>query len=161
MTAAEYARNLEEKLVGEFKEKFEKKLGYYPIVITKRQIEDKNILPCIGLKELSDVFTPYLPIKFSHKKVLKLESKHRDRSIVDLRNIFCFLAKSMGYTLTNIGAYLNRDHTTIIHCINNFKALVEVDSAFKEKYNIILHNIKENYNGTPALDNVVEAQYQS
>lgn len=159
MNLEEYAYVLEEKLIREFKEKFESKIGYFPIVITQRTIDSSNIIPIIPLEKLSEVFDSYMPFRYKGTKRLNLQSRVRDRALVDLRRTFCYIARNMGYTYTSIAHFLKKDHTTIIYNVASFKSLYEIDVAFKQRHDTILNTIKTTYNGTPALDNVIETQH--
>lgn len=140
-----YAARLENKLITEFKEKFFDKLGYEPIVITKMNSEgSKDMLPRLSLEELEACFDPFLPERFGQP--LRLDAKSRKRELVELRNIFCALARMMRYTFADIGRYLGgRDHSTAIHNVNTFHSLVTHDEMFQEKYKRILNHIKYLY----------------
>lgn len=155
-----YAAHLENKLIKEFKQKFYEKLGYVPVVMTrvKGESEDEQ-LPILTLEELESCFESLLPKRFG--TTLRLGSKNRKRELVELRNIFCALARMMGYTFTDIGKHLGgRDHTTAIHNVNTFKDLIKVDQPFQSKYNKILTYIKLNYE-SPDLGEFDQTQLES
>lgn len=144
-----YAANLEKKLILQFKELFYSKLGYYPIVITQVE-EDPTRLPRIPLEQLKEFFTPYLPYlrlggykaqKFSTRK-LSLDTFNRQRPIVELRCMYCYMARSMGYSLSEIARSINRDHTTVIHNISTFKNLMETIDYFPVEYTKIFKDIR-------------------
>lgn len=69
---------------------------------------------------------------------LKSESRYRD--LVTVRQIYCFVAKSMtNHTLREIGALIgDRDHTTIISSIRKVKRFIGTKDAtfmdFWDKY---------------------------
>lgn len=51
-------------------------------------------------------------------------AKHdRSRGAVTIRNKFCVDAYINGYGASQIGRYLKRDHTTILHCIHKIKRI--------------------------------------
>ena len=117
-----YARQLEKKLIDDFKAQFFKKMGYYPLVITKVSTDNDDYLPIISLKDLEEVFYPFLPLKLDVK--VTLGSNRRYREVVELRNIFCAIARMMKYSTTYIGEYLgHRDHTTVLPNTNTFNEL--------------------------------------
>jgi len=156
MTTYDYKQKMEEQLVKKFSEDFYEKIGYYPTVITN----NKETLVTISLNDLEDYFTPFLP--FIHGKRLNLVAFNRARSLVELRNIFCMIAKKMGYTLKEIGQYLNkRDHTTVIHNINTFNALHATDDRFKNIYLTILNNIKNNNNESSIMEHTDQMEDKS
>lgn len=151
MTTKEYIEKTEKELIEKFLENFYKKMGYYPTIITKKDLEEK-LLNLLSLEELEKYFDPYLPNVYG--KILKLSTKARYREIVELRQMFCFIARSMGFSLKTIGQFLgNRDHTTVIHNIRTFHNIIETDDIYKEKYNRISKKIKQdgNYINTSAM----------
>jgi hypothetical protein len=159
MTPEQYKKQLEQKLIKEFLEKFYSKVGYFPVVITdKGSNKDGTII--LTLNELEKYFDPYLDTIKGQR--LKLSSKNRARSLVELRNIFCHIAKSMGYSLKFIGKYIGgRDHTTVIHNIRTCVNLCQTDDNFRNKYQTIIYNIKKDYDESSAMDNTNQTQSES
>lgn len=144
MDSKSYALQLEKKLIEQFRENFYQKIGYYPMVVTQVQVDSTYSLPIMNLQTLQDMFESFLPIRYERK--LTLKSKCRYRELVELRNIYCFLARTMGYSLASVGESLgNRDHTTVIHNVSCFKNLMETDDTFRQKYLRILTYIKQQY----------------
>ena len=47
--------------------------------------------------------------------------KNRERDTITKRNKFCVQAYIEGYGASEIGRYLKRHHTTILHCIHKIK----------------------------------------
>ena len=158
METNSYASKLEKKLITEFKDYFYDKLGYYPIVLTTRNVQGDTSIPTMSLESLRNMFEPFLPYKF--ERPVPLASRLRERSIVELRCIFCHLARTMKYSLTDIGSFLgNRDHTTVIHNVNAFTDLVQTNEPFRLKYFTILKYIREQHE-PPTMDNVNQVQHQ-
>jgi hypothetical protein len=160
MESIHYAARLERKLVEEFKTVFREKLGYFPIVFTKNDMDAADI-PLMSLEELNSYFEVFLPMKFGEK--LPLQTRFRMREIVELRSIFCFLAKNMRYSLNNIGKHLGgRDHTTVIHGLNMFRDLMETNDSFRQRFLMIHKHIKENTKSqqdeSSALESMPSAQ---
>lgn len=156
MNAYEYQKRMEEKLVKEFLESFYDKIGYYPKVITGEENKSINLLT---LNRLEDYFDPYLPTIRGTK--IRLDSNRRTMHIVELRFIFFHIARSLKYTLKEIGRHLgNRDHTTIIHGLKTFKNLYQTDEKFKELYHIILNSIKKDYESS-ALEHIDKMEIKS
>lgn len=140
MDEASYASILEGKLVLQFKEVFKEKMGYYPIVITNNDSR-KKVLPAVTLKDLKACFEPFLPDY--HGKTLRLESKTRARLIVDLRSMYCYMARSLGYNLGDIGYSLGgQDHTTIMHSLKMFANMMETCESFRTRFQYINEKIK-------------------
>jgi hypothetical protein len=136
-------KKLEEQLINEFIQNFYEKIGYHPLVILQNGKSNDGSIT-LSLNELESYFTSLLPIQFNER--VPLSNKNRMRPIVELRSIFTFIARSMGYTYKDIGIYLGgRDHTTTIHSATVFKNLYETDDTFRNKYFTIINNIKNNY----------------
>ena len=143
MNPTEYKKKVEHDLITEFVNRFYDKVGYYPTVITNHRITDDGIVT-LTLPELEKYFEPYLPTIFNKKSTLG--TKDRSRGIVELRCIFFFIARSMRYGLKHLGTYMGgRDHTTVIHGVNTFRNLYETDPLFRDKYYLIINQIKKDY----------------
>ena len=156
----QYAAKLEKKLIEDFKKMFHQKLGYQPIVFTKME-KDASDIPYLSLEKLDGFFTKFLPIKYG--ETLQLQSSQRMREIVELRSIFCFMAKNMKYSLKNIGFHLGkRDHTTVLHGLKIFRNLLETDEGFRQKYLTIQKYIIEQTNSVDhesfPMDSMLEIQ---
>lgn len=154
-----YAAKLERRLIDEFKEKFEEKLGYTPIVLTKVNADGVDNLPLMSLEQLADYFTPFLPELYGKK--LTLQCKSRKREVVELRHIFCAIARMMRFTCVSVGEFLGgRDHTTVLHNVHVFNNLLETSELFREKYFLIVTHIKESHESS-SLDLFNTLPYQS
>jgi hypothetical protein len=144
---------VETLLIYEFMEKFREQSGYYPTVITRQDIvENREGIKLLSLNELSNYFNEFLPKIYN--KVIRLDSKLRNRHIVELRFMFCYIARSMRFTLTDIGKFLKRDHTTIIHALTTFHNLYQTDEAFRFRYTNIINSIKEKQHESQPLDDI-------
>ena len=147
---------LEKKLISEFKDLFYEKMGYYPIVLTTSKVQGTKLIPLMSLESLRKMFDSFLPTKFN--KVIPLESKLRDRNIVELRSMFCYMARTMRYNLSTIGEFLgSRDHTTVIYNLKIFNDLVETNESFRLKYFTILKYIREQHE-SPVMDHINQTQ---
>jgi hypothetical protein len=158
MNPAEYKKKVEHDLITEFVSKFYEKVGYHPTVITNHRITDDGIIS-LTLPELEKYFEPYLPTIF--KKKVNLGAKDRSRSIVELRCIFFFIARSMRYGLKQLGKYLgDRDHTTVIHGLTTFRNLYDTEPSFRDKYYLIINQIKKDYESS-TLEYPIEMETKS
>lgn len=157
MTTEDYKKKMENELVKAFIENFHEKIGYYPTVITDRNVKT-NGNKVLTLSELETYFDRHLPTMYGKK--VALSAKNRSRPMPELRFIFFFIARSMRYNLIEIGRYLGkRDHTTVIHGINTFRNLYETDERFKSKYYDIINDIKQDYE-SPIMDHLDKAEDQ-
>ena len=53
----------------------------------------------------------------------EVAQKSRKTEVLTLRNRFCVDAYREGYGLSEIGRYLKRDHTTILHSVHRVKTI--------------------------------------
>ena len=149
-----YSKKLQKKLVFEFKRNFYEKIGYYPVVITKESPESDELddegnemIPFMSLNDLFNHFKEFEPIIKGNR--YSLASKRRYKELVKIRHIYCFIAKSMGYTLQNIAYSLTGvdkkplDHTTVINAIRNFSNMYETDPTYRRDYHNIYKRIRE------------------
>lgn len=153
-----YAAHLEKKLIDEFKERFLEKIGYEPVILTRIETNEYSI-PVMSLQQLEEYFEPFLPSQYGKK--LTLFSKSRKRELVELRMMFCYIARSMKYKLTAVGQFMGgRDHTTVMHNIATFQNLMETNELFRFLFLEILKYIKENHEPS-TLDNLNQIQSES
>jgi hypothetical protein len=95
----------------------------------------------MSLEELEMKFTPFLPK--TGTTVQRLKSRRRNQEIVELRHMFSFLAKKMGYSLASIANHLElRDHSTIIHGLKTFRDRYETDLDYRDRYDAINNYVK-------------------
>lgn len=137
MTTHEYESYLHTKLINEFKERFYEKTGRVPIVLIR---EDSSI-PRVSLEELKQIINKFIPVETG---ILDIETKIRKRPVVELRYMYMQIAKFWGHTLASIGLSLGgRDHTTVLHGVEQFHILYAQDENFQMLYNNIIIHIKK------------------
>lgn len=75
----------------------------------------------------------------------QLKSKSRKRDIVEARVIFCVMLKNMDkkITLTKLGSYIMKDHSTVVHYFGLHDKLLETDKAYSKKHNQIVKLVLE------------------
>ena len=159
MKVKEIDIEVEKELITKFLEEFHLKLGYHPTVLSRHysNVEEKPTV--LTLKELRDSFSPFLPIQYGKKH--NLNSKLRIRPLVDLRFIFVYLARKMGYKLYEIGKELNnRDHSTILYNLKAFRNQYETDESFRLLYHKVINHIKNKYE-SPVLDKLNQMECES
>lgn len=64
----------------------------------------------------------------------------RDAEIVRARQIYCYLAKEMGYTFKKIGSIINRDHATVIYACK-VVSNKQFDFKILADYNKVIDNL--------------------
>jgi len=76
-----------------------------------------------------------------------VKSKYRKTELVTIRYIFFYFSKQIfleSYPIVIIARHVNRDHSTLIHGIEDFKTKIEVgDSIVMNYYNIVLKGLKD------------------
>lgn len=85
--------------------------------------------------------------------------KTRKREHVQARNLFSHFAREAGYTLEKIGAFLNKDHATIIHALKSFQNDIDTDVHFQKQHtqlqDILAHTNAEKF--INSSENILEA----
>jgi chromosomal replication initiation ATPase DnaA len=81
-----------------------------------------NVLDGQPAKELEPIENYFLQYYLdSDVDTDTIRSKRRGRRLVRLRRDFAVSARNNGYTFTEIGHAINRDHTTILHYYYHYK----------------------------------------
>jgi chromosomal replication initiation ATPase DnaA len=86
-----------------------------------------------------------------------IKGKNRFRSIVVVRQIFCYIAREhFNYGLVEIADVINKDHTTVIHSYRLIKNLLELkDSLIIDLYEAIMDKIREDRKNNLKLSIVI------
>jgi len=160
MDPKEYEEKVIKKLVDEFQQNFYDKVGFRPVVIINRE-KDKIVQNALSLDNIKKIVDSHIPEKFKNMGC-SLESKHRYREVVILRQIFCYIAKRQGYNLNPIGEKLgNRDHTTVIHSVRTATDLLATDPIFISIYDNIIYDIVKTYGNEFALLHSVKEKWDN
>jgi chromosomal replication initiation ATPase DnaA len=160
MDPKEYEEKVIKKLVDEFQQNFYDKVGFRPVVIINRE-KDKIVQNALSLDNIKKIVDSHIPEKFKNMGC-SLESKHRYREVVILRQIFCYIAKRQGYNLNPIGEKLgNRDHTTVIHSVKTATDLLATDPIFISIYDNIIYDIVKTYGNEFALLHSVKEKWDN
>ena len=61
-----------------------------------------------------------------------LQGQSRIGIVPDLRAIFAWNARKMGFTLKAIGVFLDKDHSSVIDMCRRYEEKMEYDSKFQE-----------------------------
>lgn len=69
-----------------------------------------------------------------------LIKENRKKVYVDGRSKFCVMAREQGYTYTEIGGYLKKDHSTIIHSVNRIQNNLKKHKTNEEAIKPIARN---------------------
>jgi hypothetical protein len=86
--------------------------------------------------------------------VTDIDLNSRDRNSVDGRKAYSKILRDVGLSYLQIGRTLNKNHATIIHYYKSCNHLVEYDSVFKKKFNLVVNDFFEkNKNLKPKSNN--------
>lgn len=108
---------------------------YRNTVATDYVAQVKSISKTDKLESLLSVICDKLGVTVAEAK-----GTIRDAEIVRARQIYCYMAKEMGYTYKKIGSIINRDHATVIYAckvVSNRK----FDFKILNDYNRVIDNI--------------------
>lgn len=108
---------------------------YRNTVATDYVAQVKSISKTDKLESLLSVICDKLGVTVAEAK-----GTIRDAEIVRARQIYCYMAKEIGYTYKKIGAIINRDHATVIYAckvVSNRK----FDYKILNDYNRVIDNI--------------------
>jgi hypothetical protein len=103
----------------------------------------------MSLEALEDMVTPFLPMIFN--KPARLNSRDRNRSLVEIRIIYVHLANQMNHYLPEVAQYLKKDRTVMLYYIKQFRNLIETDPLFRKKYQEITDHIQTYYPYEPSI----------
>lgn len=153
-----YRNTLATKLIIEFQEKFYEKIGIKPIVMVS---SGTGRLHKMNLDDLLSIINEFIP-KHLKSRYSDISTTCRKKELSELRNIFCYIARNMGYTLKEVGYNIGgRDHTTIIHAVRNFNNALDTDPEFQILYANIIAEIKLIEDGLTILQPTHEAETES
>lgn len=128
-----------EQTIESYKKAIEEATGKECIIILVDQID--TLLTLLSLEEILEVVERRL-----RKNSKGIKARVRQPEIVNLREIFCLLAKKAGYSLTDTGTFLdNRDHTTVIHNLKECQNHLDTEPEFVELYNQIRQEVFQEY----------------
>lgn len=134
------------KLIKEFEKKFYHQFGVN-LTIIKGGFDE---LMLNNIKYDSDMLILKRILNNHISKELKkttntIFNESRKREIVELRMIFCKMARERGLTLEKIGRICNRTHTNIAYNINCANFLLEKNIKFQSMYNSVTDNLNKYY----------------
>ena len=108
---------------------------YKNTVATDNEKKQKSIAKTDRLESLLRVVCDKLGVTVASAK-----GEIRDSEIVRATQIYCYMAKEMGYTFKKIGSIINRDHATVIYAckvVSNRK----FDFKILNDYNRVIDNV--------------------
>lgn len=124
-----------DELISKFKKKIFDSYGIKLTILTPADNVYRLTIP-----ETAAIVNRHL-VKYTlnnKKKAIDLQNKTRRDDRVLHHQVFCKLCKDMNYTLTEIGRYLDKDHSTIIYSIRRATDMIYInDNRFLTVYNSV------------------------
>ena len=106
-------------------------------------------------KELKKIIKHETGIDLNDEDILKSQR----REYVESRGMYCTLLREMtNLTLISIGKSLNKDHTTVLYSLDNFKYWAVADPHLEKSY-IQIKMVFKKYlqlKGSPSLDELID-----
>jgi hypothetical protein len=145
MKIDDYQRKLALSMISKFSREFAEKTGLNVNIHVPEfvKLENNNVKHLLTLPKVEQLFLECIPPEL--RLEVKLSCRSRKRNIVDLRTMFCSIAYKLNFTLSDIGRYINRDHTTIIHLNRKAEDLLATDDRFASLYNSITYQMSKHY----------------
>lgn len=78
----------------------------------------------------------YFADKMQEVSGIDVKKRSRDRETVTARCLFMFVARREGYSQSDIGRFVGRDHATVCHAENRVKDMFSFPNAYKEEINL-------------------------
>lgn len=73
----------------------------------------------------------------------EITSKSRRQDVFYARMLYAVLLRRCNYTLRNIGAAINREHSTVIYCLKQHDAELEYNADYRRMYKKALAEIED------------------
>lgn len=134
--------------IGEFQRIMMNEFGLYcSIYIANKTIPSSNYRPDIPI---SSLWLTIVKCAYDLDRIdIVKDIRTRRREVVSYRQIFCYIARSSGYTYKMIGSVIQKDHATVIHAFRSISDLLEIkDPEIKKLYDKVTQYIKINHHAT-------------
>lgn len=143
METLDYAVQLENRLIEKYETEFFEKTGKTLIITI--HTGDPVFRKKLPLTVLLEFVNKYVP---SYLKMKNIVYYNRKRELVELRHIYCKIAKRMGHTYGSIGEMLNgRDHTTALNSCTKHDNYYQTDPEFRALSDRICKDLQQTYYG--------------
>lgn len=151
LTKKEYKNQLASKMIDSFVKDFREKTGFKATVMMDHLMikhEKETTTGFFSLPMLEEAFLKAYPLPLP---INPLRLKSRKLEYVEARCVFCYIAREdMRFTLSGIGKFLNKDHTSIIHMNKRASDLLETEDRFYNLYKETKDNLNNTYDKTVA-----------
>jgi len=143
------------QVIDDFKMEFERRFGFGINVYFRTRNFDS--IPKISLQQLLDVVDellyqdyPSRQLKCSYGAIIPIDNgirtNNRAYQIVMMRQIFCHIGHNLGYSSSEMGRFLGKDHATVIYSVKAMNNALEVKlQPISSKYAIVKSNLVVKY----------------
>lgn len=114
------------------------------IELAKEHLKDILIEPALRSAEytIDDIFT--VTSNYFNVSVVDLKGNSRSKNIKQPRQIAIYFAYKYGkFTQSEIGSYLNKDHTSIGYTVKTMESAIEVDDSLKSVIKTLQSKLEE------------------
>lgn len=126
------------------------------IIAYNELISDKEVTLEIASQLLRDSISSPKQINLSIDTIIKviseeyglstsdIKGKKRTKNVMVPRQLAMYIAREITeFSTTEIGAEFGRDHTTVVHSCQKIEEMIQADSKFDSKIQLLIRSIKE------------------
>lgn len=130
--------------IRRFQEQMLEKYNYHCHIYVK----DRNMTLSVPKTTLRSLWNHICDIAYDEHKILLDSNRHcRKRLFVTYRQIYSYIARKKGYSLSSIGRTISKDHATIMNNLRVFKNLREMgDPELIPVYHLVIEQLKVRIN---------------
>ena len=107
----------------------------------------------LTLEELSNIALEVYNEEPHRNSVTDIKEMSRKAELVSIRHIFCYFATMLGYRRTEVGDFLNRDHSTVVHGLRYCSNMIDTNDIVygsiirkvTKKIDKYVENISDNF----------------
>ena len=107
----------------------------------------------LTLEELSNIALEVYNEEPHRNSVTDIKEMSRKAELVSIRHAFCYFATMLGYRRTEVGDFLNRDHSTVVHGLRYCSNMIDTNDIVygsiirkvTKKIDKYVENISDNF----------------
>ena len=81
----------------------------------------------LTLDELANISLEVHNEEPHHEHITDIKKTSRKKELVNTRHVFCYFATMFGYDRTQVGEYLERDHSTVVHALRFCSDMIDTN----------------------------------
>ena len=107
----------------------------------------------LTMDELADIALQVHNEEPHHEHITDIKKVCRKKELVNTRHVFCYFATMFGYDRTQVGEYLGRDHSTVVHALKFCSDMIDTNDIvfgsiirkITKKIDKYVENISDNF----------------